>query len=113
MCFKGGPRQCTLQASRREREKLQVSTMRSETVTELEKPVNQCCSDQVKQENIVLYFTSSASSALEQVLEPLSTFSVNITPAQLPLLPGKCYLCKADLLLFIRGIQAQEHHRLS
>lgn len=84
--------------------------MRSETVTELEKPVNQCCSDQVKQESIVLYFTSSA---LEQVLEPLSTFSVNITPAQLPLLPGKCCLCKADLLLFIHGIQAQEHHRLS
>lgn len=91
-------------------EKLQVSTMRSETITELEKPVNQCFSDQVKQESIVLYFTSSA---LEQVLEHLSTFSANITPVQLPLLPGKCYLGKVNLLLFIHGIQAQKHHRLS
>lgn len=91
-------------------EKLQVSTVRSETVTELENPMNQCCSHLVRQESIVLYF---AASALEQVLEHLSAFSASITPAQHPLLPGKCHLGKLDLLLFVHGIQAEKHLRLS
>lgn len=86
-------------------EKLQVSTVRSEKVTELENPMNQCCSHLVRQEGIVLYF---AASALEQVLEHLSTFS-----ASTPYCQEKCHLGKVDFLLFIHGIQAEKHLRLS
>lgn len=98
-----------LQESRREMEKLQVSTMRSATVTELENPANQCCSNKVKHRGIVLHFTSSAS---EQFLEHTIHILTIQTPAQLPLLPGKCHLNKVDIQLFIHSIQTQKHNRL-
>lgn len=90
-------------------EKLQVSTVRSETVTELESSMNQCCSHQVEQESLVLYL---AASSFKQALEHLSTLSTNITPSQSSLLPGECCLGKVDLLLFIHGIQTQKQLRL-